>query len=91
MDTSSSRIDAICSQLLTSKDLDITQELFNQVLEEEIVAKIEDSDKTKSIKIYSKKQLFLSLVTPILHDIGLMIVDEVTYTIQNENKTIFEY
>ena len=89
MAPTSSDINAVCSQLLTAKDLDISEELFKRVQEETIVTQIIDTDSTKSIKIYSTYQLFLSSVTPILHDIGFMIVDEVTYNIQSDKKTIF--
>ncbi len=85
----SSDMNAICSQLLTPKDLEISDELFNKVQEDKIVTQIVDSDTVKSIKIYSTYQLFLSSITPILHDIGFMIIDEVTYNIQNGTKMIF--
>ncbi len=89
MANTSSDINAVCSQLLTAKDLDISKELFNRVQEETIVTQIVDNDTNKSIKIYSTYQLFLSSVTPILHDIGFMIIDEVTYNIQHDKKKIF--
>jgi len=89
MATTSSDINAVCSQLLTAKDLDISQDLFNRVQNEIVVIQIVDNNKTKSIKIYSTYQLFLSSVTPILHDIGFMIIDEVTYNIENDKKTVF--
>ncbi len=82
-------MNAICSQLLTPKDLEISQELFNEVLDKTIVTRIVENNSSKSIKIYSTYQLFLSSITPILHDIGFMIVDEVTYNIRNGSKLIF--
>lgn len=54
----SSDMNAICSQLLTPKDLEISDELFNKVQEDKIVTQIVDSDTVKSIKIYSTYQLF---------------------------------
>ncbi|PLY07666.1 MAG: glutamate dehydrogenase [Arcobacter sp.] len=89
MAPTSSDINAVCSQLLTAKDLDISEELFNKVQEETIVTQIVDSDTVKSIKIYSTYQLFLSSITPILHDIGFMIIDEVTYNIQRRKQMVF--
>ncbi len=88
-DTTSSDMNAICSQLLTPKDLEISHELFNQVLKDIIVTQIVDSDTRKSIKIYSTYQLYLSSITPILHDIGFMIIDEVTYNIRNGKELIY--
>ncbi|WP_320033496.1 NAD-glutamate dehydrogenase domain-containing protein [Halarcobacter sp.] len=84
-----SDMNAICSQLLTPEDLNISNELFNEVIQNNIVTHITDSQDSKSIKIYSTYQLFLSSITPILHDIGFMIVDEVTYNIRNGSKLIF--
>lgn len=84
-----SDMNAICSQLLTPQDLEISNELFNEVLENTIVTHISDNQDTKSIKIYSTYQLFLSSITPILHDIGFMIIDEVTYNIANRSKLIY--
>ncbi len=86
---SSSDMNAICSQLLTPKDLKITDELFDEVQNNKIVTQIVDSDTVKSIKIFSTYQLYLSAITPVLHDIGFMIIDEVTYNIQNSGKMIF--
>ena len=84
-----SDMNAICSQLLTPKDLEISDELFKEVIDGTIVTHIVENDFSQSIKIYSTYQLFLSSITPILHDIGFMIIDEVTYNIQNSNELIF--
>ncbi len=84
-----SDMNAICSQLLAPEDLKISNELFNEVIQNNIVTHITDSQDSKSIKIYSTYQLFLSSITPILHDIGFMIVDEVTYNIRNGSKLIY--
>ncbi len=89
MAKNSSDMNAICSQLLTPKDLKISEQLFNEVQEETIVTQIVDNGDSKSIKIYSTYQLFLSSITPILHDIGFMIIDEVTYNIRNGKDLIY--
>ncbi|RXJ66499.1 glutamate dehydrogenase [Halarcobacter ebronensis] len=89
MGTTSSDMNAICSQLLTPEDLKISNELFSEVIENVIVTNITDYLDSKSIKIYSTYQLFLSSITPILHDIGFMIVDEVTYNIRNGSQLIY--
>lgn len=47
MATTSSDINAVCSQLLTAKDLDISQELFDRVQNEIVVIEIVDNNKTK--------------------------------------------
>ena len=84
-----SDLNAVCSQLLRPEDLNISDELFNDVQQKSIVTQIIENEDTINIKIYSKYQLYLSSVTPILHDIGFLIVDEVTYNIQNDKDFIY--
>ena len=82
-------INAICSQLLTSDDLNIDAEFFQQILKDKIVTKIVDNKNLKYIKIFSKEQLFLSHITPLLHNIGFEIIDEVTFNVANKSDVIF--
>jgi len=82
-------INAICSQILTSEDLNVEEEIFKEVLKNRIVTKILDSKNSKYIKIFSKEQLFLSHITPLLHNIGFEIIDEVTYNIENKKDMIY--
>lgn len=82
-------INAICSQLLTQDDLTISDELFTQIQTNEIIAKIELRKKGTSIRIFSLRQLYLSNITPILHNFGFTIIDEVTYTIEKGKTPIF--
>lgn len=82
-------INAICSQILTSDDLIVEEELFTQVLKDGIVTKILDNKNTKYIKIFSKEQLFLSHITPLLHNIGFEIIDEVTYNVMDKKDLIY--
>ncbi|MGP2658081.1 NAD-glutamate dehydrogenase domain-containing protein [Malaciobacter sp. WC5094] len=84
-----SDMQAICSQLLTPDDLAVSDELFEEVLKEGIVSKILDGKDTKYIKIFSTKKLFLSHITPLLHNIGFEIIDEVTYNVSHNNKEIY--
>lgn len=56
-----SDMNAICSQLLAPEDLKISNELFNEVIQNNIVTHITDSQDSKSIKIYSTYQLFYLL------------------------------
>jgi len=84
-----SDIQAVCSQLLTPDDLAVNDELFEQVLKEEIVTEILNDQKSRYVKIYSKEQLFLSHITPLLHNIGFEIIDEVSYNVQNTKEEIF--
>ena len=82
-------INAICSQILTADDLVVEEELFQQVLEKRVVTKILDNKNSKYIKIFSKEQLFLSHITPLLHNIGFEIVDEVTYNVVNKKDVVY--
>lgn len=82
-------INAICSQILTSDDLIVEEELFQKVLKDKIVTKILDNKGLKYIKIFSKEQLFLSHITPLLHNIGFEIIDEVTYNVMNKKEMIY--
>jgi len=84
-----SDINTICSQLLTPDDLAVDDKLFEQVLKEKIVTKILKNRKSKYVKIFSKEQLFLSHITPLLHNIGFEIIDEVTYNVANNKEIIY--
>lgn len=84
-----SDMNAVCSQLLRPEDLTISDELFEQVKKETVVTQIIEKGNSTNIKIYSTYQLYLSSITPILHDIGFLIVDEVTYNIQSGKDMIF--
>ena len=79
-------LNAVCSQLLQPDDLKISNELFERIISEKIVSKIFFNGNGVSIKIYADKILHLSSMTPVLHDFGFKIIDEVTYTIP-KNKT----
>ena len=82
-------INAICSQILTHDDLNVDEVLFAEVLKDKIVTKIVDNKNSNYIKIFSKEQLFLSHITPLLHNIGFEIIDEVTFNVANKNDVIF--
>ncbi|MDF1880365.1 NAD-glutamate dehydrogenase [Sulfurimonas sp. MAG313] len=79
--------DSICSQLLRPDDLQISSDLFERIMKEKIVSQIYIHDKSVSIKIYADKILHLSSMTPVLHDFGFEIIDEITYTIPKNEKS----
>lgn len=80
---------SVCSQLLRPDDLEISSELHQHIIKEKIVSKIFINMENVSIKIYSTTMLHLSSMTPVLHDFGFEIIDEVTYSIVKENENIF--
>ncbi|PHR58428.1 MAG: glutamate dehydrogenase [Arcobacter sp.] len=79
---------SVCSQLLQPDDLKISSELFERITQEKIVSKIYLSDKSVSIKIYADHILHLSSMTPVLHDFGFDIIDEVTYKIPKNEVSV---
>jgi len=84
-----SDFDAVCSQLLRPDDLKISSKLFNQIQKEEIVSNIILDQENISVKIYSSKRLYLSSMTPVLHDFGFKIIDEITYTVPKDDTMVF--
>ncbi len=84
-----SDIEAICSQLLTKEDLEVSDEFFKEILKDKVITKILKNNNSNYIKIFSTKQLYLSSIIPILHDIGFEIIDEVTYNISNKSKLVY--
>lgn len=81
-------MNAICSQLLTQNDLKISDELYTRVQEEGIVTSILENNDLRSIKIFSKEQLYLSQITPVLHAMGFTIIDEVTYNLSKDTDVV---
>ena len=84
-----STMDAVCSQLLTQEDLNVSDKLFNEVQKKLIVTKILQNKDLTAIKIYSKDRIYLSTITPILHDFGFDIIDEITYNIGKAKQDIY--
>jgi len=84
-----STMNAVCSQLLSKDDLNVSDWLFTEVQKLLIVTKIIQNSDLTAIKIYSKERIYLSTITPILHDFGFDIIDEVTYSINKSDKEIF--
>ncbi|MEA3373845.1 MAG: NAD-glutamate dehydrogenase [Campylobacterota bacterium] len=82
-------LNAICAQLLTSEDLDVSQELFEKVVREEVVSHLSLNETITSIRVFATRQLYLSEITPILHNFGFNIIDEVTYHIEHGEKRIY--
>ena len=85
----SSSINAVCSELLSTDDLNIDDELFQSVIKDNIFTKISEDIKRPSINIYATSQLYLSSIVPILHDFGFNIIDEVAYKVLKNKQTIY--
>ncbi|WP_419770135.1 MAG: NAD-glutamate dehydrogenase domain-containing protein [Candidatus Marinarcus sp.] len=82
-------LNSVCSQLLTQDDLKIPENLHEKLEKEDVVTDIVYKGKNSSIKIYSKNELYLSSITPVLHNFGFEIIDEVTYNVYYNNESIF--
>ena len=82
-------LNSVCSQLLQADDLNISTTLFERISKEGIVSKISLNESGVSIKIHSTTMLYLSSMTPVLHDFGFKIIDEVTYSIPKNKTTIY--
>ncbi|MEA1920047.1 MAG: NAD-glutamate dehydrogenase [Campylobacterota bacterium] len=84
-----SKLNAICSQLLTQDDLKLSQALIKEILNANVLTQITVTEQHSSIRIFATKQLYLSQITPLLHDFGFNIIDEVTYNIEHEKSLIY--
>lgn len=80
---------AVCSQLLSQEDLQIDDEVIKALAERPIVTRIALAAEQAAVRLYAKKQLLLSDITPILHDFAFVVVDEVTYTVMHAKQTIY--
>ena len=82
-------LNAICAQLLHPDDLQVTAEQFAAVRNERVVTKIVLKEEITTIRVFATRQLYLSEITPVLHNFGFNIIDEVTYHIEHGDERIF--
>jgi glutamate dehydrogenase len=80
---------AVCSQLLSPEDLQIADAVRTALERDAIVTEITLSQGKAAVRLFSKTQLLLSDITPILHDFAFVVVDEVTYTVDRQQAKIF--
>ena len=85
----SSPINVVCSDLLSKKELTISNKLFKDIIKDEIITQILDDVEQPSINIYATSQLYLSSILPILHDLGFTVIDEIAYKILKDNQDIY--
>jgi len=81
-------MNAICSQLLTPDDINVSEELITKIDQEKIIVQVLIEDESAAIRIYSQQPLMLSLIMPILHHFGFDIIDEIAFSFEKHNKTI---
>ncbi len=82
-----SDFNAVCAQLLKPEDLNIDEATLAEVQEKGVVTRI--ACEHPSIHIYSQNRLYLSDITPILHNFGFRVVDEVTYRLERDHVTLY--
>jgi len=82
-----SELSAVCAQLLKPEDLRVDTAVLETLREAAIVTTI--ACEHSSIHIYATKRLFLSDITPVLHNFGFRVIDEVTYRIEQEHTPIY--
>ncbi|MEJ2501097.1 MAG: NAD-glutamate dehydrogenase [Campylobacterales bacterium] len=80
-----SQLGSVCSQLLSHQDLQLDDRLVDALKKVPIVTQITLSEGKAAVRLYSRTQLLLSDITPILHDFAFIVVDEVTYTVEHED------
>ncbi len=76
-----SKLEAICTQLLRKEDLTIEKEVLRALEKVSVSAKIYHRP-GPGIKIFSKKQLALSDILPIISDYGLRVLSEVSFVVK---------
>lgn len=81
-------MNAICSQLLTPDDINISDELVTRIAAEKIVVQVLIKGDSAAIRIYSQQALMLSLIMPILHHFGFNIIDEVAFSFEHGKETV---
>ena len=73
------RLQEACAQLIRKEDLKISKEIARILREESLAALIRNKPEPV-IKIFSRKQLLLSDIIPIITDYGLGVLSEVSFT-----------
>ncbi len=82
------QLGAVCSQLLSPEDLTFDAQTAAALKKTPIVTQITLSEERAAVRLYSEKQLLLSDITPILHDFAFVVVDEVTYMMEQEGRQV---
>ena len=80
-------LNAICSQLLTPDDINLSKETIKRIEDEKLVVQVLIDSNNAAIRIYSLEARMLSSIMPILHNLGFNIIDEIAYSFQSTNTT----
>lgn len=79
---------AVCSQLLSKEDLNPERAVIDALASQSILTQITLQEGRAVVRLYADHQLLLSDITPILHDFAFVVIDEVTYTLSDQGRTI---
>ena len=85
----SSSINVISADMLSKRELTLSDKLFKDIIKDKIITQIIDSSEQASINIYATSQLYLSSILPILHDLGFVVIDEIAYKVIKNEKEIY--
>ena len=82
------KLQMACSQLISKEDLVISKEIVKALEKREMAASLQ-SGHEPSIAIFSKEQLALSDILPVITDFGLRVLSEVTFVTQTKQQEIY--
>lgn len=80
-----------CKEILTKNDLEVSDKILKSLEEEGLKVEFYQKNLAPYLKIYSTKKRIISQIFPILHDTGLIIIDDISYDITIDNKKIYIY
>ncbi len=70
-----------CKNILSAADLEISKDTLNELEKKRFIVTFYEKDQNSFLKIFSKERLILSEIIPILHDIGLKVIEETTFSL----------
>jgi len=82
------KLQSVCDQLISEKDLVLSEAILAELKSEDITALICEDAKCE-IKIYSKNRFAISEIIPILGDFGFVTMSEITYEASYHDKTVY--
>jgi glutamate dehydrogenase len=82
------KLQAVCNQLISPKDLTLHERVLEQLKSEDITAMICE-EQACEIKIFSKNRFAISEIIPILGDFGFVTVSEITYQVDYHDSHIY--
>lgn len=82
------KLQAVCDQLISEKDLMISERVLEQLKSNDLTAMVCEDAKCE-IKIFSTNRFSISDIIPILGDFGFVTLSEITYQTTYHDKDIY--